>query len=117
MLFTNKLAFKIEQDKLIYSSAKSQTIDPMFKDGQVFYYVSKFDSNTKHKVTVIDNYGILLEPLEKEYNSSDIFSQIIYIGSVYALIKANSFVKDFMGGLSTDVSMGLSSFKHLFTRS
>lgn len=60
---------------------------------------------------------ILLVSFSIEYNSSDIFSQIIYIGSVYALIKANSFVRDFMGGLSTDVSMGISSFKNLITRS
>jgi len=60
---------------------------------------------------------ILLVSFSIEYNSSDIFSQIIYIGSVYALIKANSFVRDFMGGLSTDVSMGVSSFKNSITRS
>ena len=60
---------------------------------------------------------ILLVSFSIEYNSSDIFSQIVYIGSVYALIKANSFVRDFMGGLSTDVSMGISSFRNLITRS
>lgn len=60
---------------------------------------------------------ILLVSFSIEYNSSDIFSQIIYIGSVYALIKANSFVRDFMGGLSTDVSMGISNFRNLITRS
>ena len=99
VLFTDKLAFKIEQDKLIYSSAKSQTIDPMFKDGQVFYYVSKFDSIAKHKVTVIDNHGILLEPLEKEYNSSDIVQVKLQF---FSGIKAGIMVNDKLIEVSSD---------------
>lgn len=42
------------------------------------------------------------------------FSQLLYLGSIYALIKANSFIKDFMGGLSTDVNISLSNLKSLF---
>jgi len=42
-----------------------------------------------------------------------IFSQLIYIGSIYALIKANTFIKDFMGGLSTDISLGISNMKSM----
>lgn len=59
---------------------------------------------------------ILLVAFSIDSNSSDMFSKIIYIGSIYSLIKANSFVKDFMGGLSTDISLGISSFKNLITR-
>lgn len=43
-----------------------------------------------------------------------IFSQLLYIGSIYALIKANTFIRDFMGGLSTDVNVGLSNLKSIF---
>lgn len=44
-------------------------------------------------------------------NSDNLFSKLLYIGSLYALIRANSFIKDFMGGLSTDVSVGINNFK------
>lgn len=59
---------------------------------------------------------ILLVSFSIEFNSNDIFSKIIYIGSIYSLIKANSFIRDFMGGLSTDVSLGISNFKNLITK-
>lgn len=56
---------------------------------------------------------ILLITFSLEYNSNDLFSQLVYIGSIYSLIKANSFLKEFMGGLSTDVNFGLSTIKSL----
>lgn len=56
---------------------------------------------------------ILLITFSLEYNENDIFSQLIYIGSIYSLIKANSFLKEFMGGLTTDVSFGLTTIKNL----
>ena len=56
---------------------------------------------------------ILLIAFSMDLNSSDIFSKLIYIGAIYALIKANSYVREFMGGLSTDVNIGLSSFGNL----
>lgn len=59
---------------------------------------------------------ILLISFSIEFNSSDMFSKFVYMGSVYALIKANSFIRDFMGGLSTDVNMGLSNIKSLFSK-
>ena len=59
---------------------------------------------------------ILLIAFSIDYNSTDIFSRLIYIGTVYALIKSNSYVREFMGGLSTDVNIGLSSFKNLITK-
>lgn len=59
---------------------------------------------------------ILLVTFSINYTPVDIFSKIVYIGSIYSLIKANTFVKEFMGGLSTDVSTGISNFKNLFTK-
>lgn len=40
-----------------------------------------------------------------------LFSGLTYLGSIYALIKANTFIRDFMGGLSTDVNIGISNLK------
>ena len=56
---------------------------------------------------------ILLITFSLEYKQNDIFSELIYIGSIYSLIKANSFLKEFMGGLSTDVNFGLTTIKNL----
>lgn len=56
---------------------------------------------------------ILLITFSLEYKGNDIFSQLIYIGSIYSLIKANSFLKEFMGGLTTDVNFGLTTIKNL----
>lgn len=56
---------------------------------------------------------ILLITFSLKYDPNDIFSQLIYIGSIYALIKANSFLKEFMGGLTTDVNFGLTTIKNL----
>lgn len=47
---------------------------------------------------------------------SNIFSKIIYIGSIYSLIKANTFMRELFGGISTDVSMNISNFRNLFSR-
>ena len=56
---------------------------------------------------------ILFIAFSVDYSLSDMFSKLIYIGTVYALIKANSYVREFMGGLSTDISVGLSGLKNL----
>jgi len=56
---------------------------------------------------------ILVITFSLEYKPDDIFSQLIYIGAIYSLIKANSFLKEFMGGLTTDVSFGFSTIKNL----
>lgn len=55
---------------------------------------------------------ILLVTFSIEYTSSDLFSKLIYIGSIYSLIRANTFIKEFMGGLSTDINIGISNFKN-----
>ena len=43
--------------------------------------------------------------------NSDTFSQFMYIGSIYALIKANSYIREIFGGISTDVHSNISNFK------
>lgn len=56
---------------------------------------------------------ILLITFSLQYNPNDIFSQLTYIGSIYTLIKANSFLKEFMGGLTTDINLGMTTIKNL----
>lgn len=55
-------------------------------------------------------------------NNNDTFlpSQIMYLGMIYTLFKANSFVKEFVGGFSTDVNLNsyqlLNFFKGGFSK-
>lgn len=57
---------------------------------------------------------ILLVIFSVDFSSKDMFSKIICVGSVYALTKANSYIRDLIGGISTDVSANFSSIKYLF---
>lgn len=41
---------------------------------------------------------------------------LLYLGTIYALIKSNSFMRDFMGGLTTDINLGISSIKSMFSK-
>ena len=56
---------------------------------------------------------ILLILFSMDYSSTNFFSKFIYIGGLYALIKANSFVRDFIGGVSTDFSQNVGNFSNL----
>lgn len=53
---------------------------------------------------------VLLILFSMNYSSSNLFIKFIYIGGIYALIKANSFVKEFIGSLSTNVSTNVNNF-------
>ena len=45
--------------------------------------------------------------------SDDILSKFIYIGAIYTLIRANSYIRQLIGGISTDISTNLSTMKSL----
>ncbi len=45
--------------------------------------------------------------------SSNIFSKFVYIGGMYALIQANSFVRDFIGGVSTTFLQNVNNFSKI----
>ncbi len=50
---------------------------------------------------------ILLIIFSVPYQSENILSKLIYIGGIYALIHANSYIRTLIGGISTDVSNNL----------
>lgn len=56
---------------------------------------------------------VLLLLFSMDYSSTNLVSKFIYIGGVYALIKSNSFVRDFIGGVSTTVSQTVNNFSTL----
>lgn len=53
---------------------------------------------------------ILLLSFSIEITSNSAISKLLYIGIIYALTRANSYIKELFGGISTTVSTGLSSF-------
>ena len=56
---------------------------------------------------------ILVVIFSMTFSSGDTFSKLIYIGSIYALIKANSFLRQIIGGIATEISGGMSGIKNL----
>ena len=50
---------------------------------------------------------ILLILFSVDFNTENVFSKLVYIGGIYALIKANSYMRSLIGGISTDVSANL----------
>jgi len=58
---------------------------------------------------------ILAVSFSFDYSDPGMFSKLIYIGSIYALIKANHYLREFMGGLSTDISTGIGNIKGMIS--
>ena len=50
---------------------------------------------------------VLLILFSLEFSSDNLLNQFIYVGGIYALIKANSFVHEFIGGVSTNISQNV----------
>ena len=50
---------------------------------------------------------ILLLIFSVDFSSTDIFSKLICIGGMYALIKINHYMRTLIGGISTDISNNL----------
>ena len=46
---------------------------------------------------------ILVILFSTNYSNGNLLSKFIYVGGIYALIKTNSFVRDFIGGISTNI--------------
>ena len=56
---------------------------------------------------------ILLILFSIDYNAKDLMVKFIYVGGIYALIRANSFVREFMmgAGISTNVQNNIGLMK------
>lgn len=57
---------------------------------------------------------ILLITFSIDFTSTDLFSKILLVGCIFALIKINSIVKEFIGGISTNVSANINLLKSNF---
>lgn len=56
---------------------------------------------------------ILLIIFANDFSVSNTYTKLMYIGSIYALMRANSYVRQIFGGISTDVSSNISSMKRM----
>lgn len=59
---------------------------------------------------------VLLVIFSLNFESNDLLSKFLYIGGIYTLSKANSYMRDLIGGISTDVSIHFSKISQ-FKRS
>lgn len=47
-------------------------------------------------------------------NQNSLLNSLLYVGCIYALMKSNSFLQEFMGGISTNVQANISNIKSFF---
>lgn len=57
---------------------------------------------------------ILILLFSLNVKSNDLFSQISYISTIFILSKSNSYIKELLGGISTDIHSNLLSLKNIF---
>lgn len=50
-----------------------------------------------------------------DFSNTNLLNKFIYVGGIYALIRANSFVREFVGGISTNVSQSVHNFSNFKT--
>lgn len=48
-----------------------------------------------------------------DFSSSTLFSKFILVASILVLSKANSYIRDLLGGVSTDMSLGLNALRNI----
>ena len=56
---------------------------------------------------------ILLLMFSVDFSNTNLFNKCIYVGGMYGLIKANSLVREFLGGVSTTITQSVKSFANL----
>ena len=56
---------------------------------------------------------VLLILFSMDFSSDNLFTKFIYVGGIYVLIRANSFVREFIGGVSTTISQSVNNFSKL----
>lgn len=48
-----------------------------------------------------------------EYSSTNLVSKLLFIGSIFALMKVNNYVRDFIGGITIDIHNSIYGFRNL----
>ena len=58
---------------------------------------------------------VLLILFSLDYSTTNLFNKFVYVGGIYALIRTNTFVRQFIGGISTDISQSVKSLTNIKT--
>jgi hypothetical protein len=56
---------------------------------------------------------ILIVMFSIEYSSTNLVSKLLFIGSIFALMKVNNYVRDFIGGISIDTYNSMYGIRNL----
>lgn len=56
---------------------------------------------------------VLLILFSFDFSNSNLFTKFVYVGGIYALIKANTIVREFIGGISTNITQTVQNFSNL----
>ena len=56
---------------------------------------------------------VLLILFSFDFSNSNLFTKFVYVGGIYALIKANTIVREFIGGISTNISQTVQNYSNL----
>lgn len=59
---------------------------------------------------------ILLLIFSLDISSTNTFSKFILIGAIFILIKANSYIKEMLGGIGSDVGIGMTNIKSMMMK-
>lgn len=59
---------------------------------------------------------VLLFIFSLNLSSNNLFAKFILIGSIFILIKSNSYVREMLGGINTDFSANLNNFKNIINK-
>ena len=54
---------------------------------------------------------VLVLLFSMDFSSSNLLFKFVYVGGIYVLIRANSFVKEFVGGISTTVAQSVNKLR------
>ena len=57
---------------------------------------------------------ILLIIFSFNFDTNNIFTKFLMCGAIFTLIRANSYIKEFMGGVSIDFSSNITSIRNFF---
>lgn len=57
---------------------------------------------------------ILIVMFSINYSSNDLIFKLLFIGSIFALMKANSYIREFIGGISTELGQNVLALSAMF---
>ena len=59
---------------------------------------------------------VLLVTFSFDFSKTDFVSKLLCVGSIYALTKSNIYIRELIGGITTEVSNGFSNLSRLISK-